>query len=152
MTDLTFRRATLADLPAIVAMLADDDLGAARESAWEDGSQSYRDAFAEIDADPHQFLCVAEAGEQIVGTLQLTFLAGLSRQGAKRGLVEAVRIVRQQRGKRLGEALLTWAIEECRSRGCSVVQLTTDKRRLDAPRFYERLGFEPSHLGYKLPL
>ncbi|WP_267426263.1 GNAT family N-acetyltransferase [Methylobacterium sp. GC_Met_2] len=151
-SELRFRRAVLADLPAIVALLADDELGSAREAPWKTASHRYRDAFAEIDADPHQLLCVAEIDGLIVGTLQLTFIAGLSRNGSRRGLIEAVRIARERRGERLGEALLTWAIDMCRARGCTLVQLTTDKRRLDAHRFYERLGFEPSHLGYKRQL
>jgi GNAT superfamily N-acetyltransferase len=152
MKALKFRRATLSDVPVIVAMLADDALGSARENAWETAPQPYRDAFAEIDADPNQFLCVAEEGNRVVATLQLTFIAGLSRNGAKRGLVEAVRVSGERRGEGFGEALLLWAIAECRSRGCSLVQLTTDKTRLDAHRFYERLGFVPSHVGYKLQL
>lgn len=152
MTELKFRRATLSDVPAIVSMLADDPLGSARESPWGTASHRYREAFAEIDADPNQFLCVVEDGDEIVATLQLTFIAGLSRSGAKRGLIEAVRVAAARRGEGLGEALMVWAIDECRSRGCSLVQLTTDKSRLDAQRFYERLGFEPSHVGYKLPL
>lgn len=146
------RRAVLADVQTIVALLADDEFGSSREEPWESASQQYRDAFAEIDADPHQFLCVAEIGASIVGTLQLTFIAGLSRKGSRRGLIEAVRIARERRGEGLGEALLTWAIDACRERGCAMVQLTTDKRRLDAHRFYERLGFAPSHQGYKLQL
>jgi len=150
MKALKFRRATLSDVPVIVAMLADDVLGSSREGDWATAPQRYRDAFAEIDADPNQFLCVAEDGDRIVATLQLTFIAGLSRNAAKRGLVEAVRVSSERRGEGVGEALLLWAIAECRSRGCSLVQLTTDKARLDAHRFYERLGFVPSHLGYTM--
>ncbi len=115
-------------------------------------SDRYRDAFSEIDADPNQFLCVVEDGRRIVGTLQLSFIPGLSREGARRGQIEAVRIARDRRGAKLGEAMLAWAIRECRARGCALVQLTTDKARPDAHRFYERLGFAPSHIGYKLKL
>ena len=145
-----YRRATAADVGAIVALLADDALGSARESAAPDAAEGYMRAFAEIDADPNQFLCVVEDGADIVGTLQLTFIPGLSRNGARRGQIEAVRVARDRRGGGLGEAMLAWAIDECRVRGCTLVQLTTDKARPDAHRFYERLGFEPSHVGYKL--
>ena len=151
-TDLKVRRATRADVPAIVAMLADDPLGATRECAWETASQRYCDAFTEIDADPNQFLCVAEIDGAMVGTLQLTFIAGLSRNGAKRGLIEAVRVAGARRGRGIGKALVTGAIDACRARGCWVVHLTTDRSRVDAHRFYERLGFEPTHVGYKLQI
>ncbi|MFC3613925.1 GNAT family N-acetyltransferase [Lutimaribacter marinistellae] len=152
MTELRYRRATSADLGSIVAMLADDMLGSSREKAAPEVAESYRRAFAEIDADPNQFLCVVEEGHSIVGTLQLTFIPGLSRGGAKRGQIEAVRIASERRGDKLGEAMFAWAIDQCRARGCSLVQLTTDKARPDAHRFYDRLGFEPSHIGYKLSL
>lgn len=150
MGELIYRRATAADVGAIVALLADDVLGASRENSSPAVDECYRDAFAEIDADPNQFLCVVEDGQQIVGTLQLTFIPGLSRAGAKRGQIEAVRIASDRRGSKLGEALFAWAINECRQQGCSLIQLTTDRARPDAHRFYERLGFEPTHIGYKL--
>lgn len=150
--ELRFRRAIAADLGAIVAMLADDVIGLSRESLSPAVAKRYRDAFDEIDTDPNQFLCVVEEGRQIVGTLQLTFIPGLSRAGTKRGQIEAVRIVSDRRGDKLGEAMFAWAIDECRARGCSLVQLTTDKARPDAHRFYDRLGFEPTHIGYKLKL
>ena len=130
-----YRRAAAADLRAIIAMLADDVLGASRENASPAVDDCYRDAFAEIDADPNQFLCVVEDGQQIVGTLQLTFIPGLSRNGTKRGQIEAVRIASDRRGGKLGEAMFAWAISECRAHGCSLVQLTTDKARPDAHRF-----------------
>lgn len=152
MGELRYRRATTADLGAIVAMLADDVLGASRENASPAVHDYYRAAFADIDADPNQFLCVVEDGQHIVGTLQLTFIPGLSRNGTKRGQIEAVRIVSDRRGGKLGEAMFAWAISECRARGCTLVQLTTDKARPDAHRFYDRLGFEPTHIGYKLKL
>ena len=144
------RRATEADLGAIVAMLADDVLGASRENVSPAIDDRYRVAFAEIDADPNHYLCVVEDGRQIVGTMQLTFIPGLSRHGAKRGQIEAVRIARDRRSCKLGEAMFAWAISECRAHGCSLVQLTTDKARPDAHRFYDRIGFEPTHIGYKL--
>ena len=91
-------------------------------------------------------------GTHIVGTMQLTFIAGLARGGLKRGLIEAVRVAGNHRGEKIGEAMIKWAIEKCRSEGCGIVQLTTDKSRTDAHRFYDRLGFEASHIGYKMML
>jgi GNAT superfamily N-acetyltransferase len=150
MVTLSYRRATRADLPALIALLADDILGASREMPQAD--ERYQKAFAEINADPNQLLCVVEDGQEIVGTLQLTFISGLARGGAKRGQIEAVRVTGTRRSEGIGEAMFAWAIEECRSRGCSLIQLTTDKARPDAHRFYERLGFEATHIGYKLQL
>ena len=152
MTDLIFRRATEADVPAIIAMLADDILGAARETGSPESLPKYLTAFRAIDADPNQFLLVVENGAEIVGTLQLTFIAGLARAGLKRGLVEAVRVARDRRGQKIGEAMIAWTLEKCRLERCGIVQLTTDKSRKDAHRFYDRLGFEPSHIGYKMML
>lgn len=152
MNEITIRRAEEADLPAIVAMLADDPLGRGREDTSEPLAKAYRDAFAAVDADPNQFLAVMTEGSRIIGTLQITYLAGLSLQGALRGQIEAVRIADDRRGTGLGQRLLEWAVEECRRRGCRLVQLTTNKSRLDAHRFYDRLGFKASHIGYKLEL
>jgi len=152
MTELTFRRATEADVPDIIAMLADDTLGASREATGPESLPTYLSAFRAIDADPNQFLLVVEDGGRIVGTLQLTFIAGLSRGGLKRGLIEAVRVASDRRGDKIGEAMIAWAIETCRRESCGIVQLTTDKSRTDAHRFYDRLGFEPSHIGYKMML
>jgi ribosomal protein S18 acetylase RimI-like enzyme len=150
MTDVLIRAATADDLPAILTMLADDQLGATRESA--DDLTPYRKAFEEIDADSNQRLVVAERNGEVIGTLQLTFIAGLSRRGSKRGLIEAVRVRRDSRDIGLGTTLTRWAIEESRAQGCSLVQLTSDKSRTDAHRFYERLGFVRSHEGFKLKL
>jgi GNAT superfamily N-acetyltransferase len=148
MTDqLTIRKARAEDVPAIVAMLADDPLGAARERP---GDPRYAAAFAELDADPRQLLAVAEAGGEVIGTLQLTFIPGLSRRGATRALIEAVRVRSDQRGGGLGQRLVEWAIEQAKQRGCALVQLTTDASRTDAHRFYARLGFTASHVGMKL--
>lgn len=152
LNEIIIRRAEEADLPAIVAMLADDPLGRGREDTSVPLAKRYRDAFAAVDADPNQFLAVMTEGNRIIGTLQITYLAGLSLQGALRGQIEAVRIADERRGERLGQRLLEWAIEECRRRGCRIVQLTTNKSRLDAHRFYDRLGFKASHIGYKLEL
>jgi GNAT superfamily N-acetyltransferase len=151
-TGLTFRRATRADLERIVAMLADDAIGATREEVGGSLPRAYEDAFAAIDADPGQLLIVAESGGTVVGTLQLTFIPYLTHRGSKRALIEAVRVDSSQRGGGVGRVMLTWAIEEARRRGCRMVQLTTDKRRADAHRFYASLGFVASHEGMKLDL
>jgi GNAT superfamily N-acetyltransferase len=146
------RRAELRDLPAIIALLADDILGRSREIVSDPPAEPYVTAFQEIEEDPNQLLAVMVDGSDVVGTLQLSFIPGLARRGSKRGLIEAVRVASRRRGERLGERLFEWAITECRRRGCALVQLTTDRERLDAHRFYERLGFEPTHVGYKLKL
>lgn len=148
---LIFRKALETDLPTIVRMLTDDELGRTRENSIGDLSP-YRKAFLDIDADPNQFLSVAESDGHVVGTLQLTFISGLSRGGAKRGQIEAVRVVRGRRDEGIGRAMFNWAIEQCRAQNCALVQLTTDMARPDAHRFYEGLGFEASHVGYKLQL
>jgi ribosomal protein S18 acetylase RimI-like enzyme len=149
MPALTIRRATSADLAAIVGLLADDALGSTRE---EPGNPCYAEAFAAIERDPNQFLAVAEDGGEIVGCLQLSFIPGLSRRGLWRGQIESVRVASARRGGGLGRRLFEWAIAECRRRGCGLVQLTTDKARPDALRFYESLGFVASHEGMKLAL
>jgi GNAT superfamily N-acetyltransferase len=150
-TGFGLRRATAADLPALVAMLADDPLGAGREAA--DGDLApYRRAFELVDGDPAHVLLVAVRGAGVVGTLQLSVLPGLSRRGASRGQIEAVRVAAEVRGSGLGAAMVGWAVDESRRRGCGLVQLTTDKSRTDARRFYERLGFVASHDGMKLLL
>ena len=148
MNDLVIRRATAADVPVIVAMIADDQLGATRESL--DDLTPYLRAFELIDGDPNQLLMVAERNDEVIGTLQLTIVPGLSRQGSSRGLIEAVRVAAPARGSGLGTTLIEWAIDESRSRGCTLVQLTSDKTRTAAHRFYERLGFVNSHEGFKL--
>ncbi|HEX5404643.1 MAG TPA: GNAT family N-acetyltransferase [Pseudonocardiaceae bacterium] len=150
MTDAAvIRRATRTDVPAIVAMLADDPLGAQRE---QPGDPAYLAAFDVLDADQHQLLVVAEVAGDVVGTLQLTFLPGLSRRGATRAQIEAVRVRGDQRGGGLGGLLINWAVDTARERGCALVQLTTDASRADAHRFYQRLGFAASHVGMKLAL
>ncbi|MGX5845582.1 N-acetyltransferase family protein [Mesorhizobium sp. PL10] len=152
MSEIHIRRAEITDLPAIVAMLADDPLGRSREDASEPLAKAYLDAFAAVNADPNQFLAVMTANGEVIGTLQISYLAGLSQQGAWRGQIEAVRVTADRRGERLGQRMLEWAIEQCRARGCKIVQLTTNKSRQDAHRFYDRLGFKASHIGYKLEL
>lgn len=147
---VTIRRATAGDVPHIVLLLADDTLGAQRESPHELGP--YQAAFATIDADPRQLLLVAEIDERVAGTAQLTFLPGLSRQGGTRAQIEAVRVGRQARGSGLGSRLIEWCVDRSREHGCTMVQLTSDVTRLDAHRFYERLGFKATHIGFKLGL
>ena len=143
---LELRRATAGDLPAVVAMLADDPLGAGREA--DDGDLTpYRRAFDLVDADPAHVLLVAVDGDAVVGTLQLSVVPGLARRGSSRGQIEAVRVAAGARGRGLGAVLVGWAVDESRRRGCGLVQLTTDKSRPDARRFYERLGFVASHEG-----
>jgi GNAT superfamily N-acetyltransferase len=147
-TDVIFRAATEADVPAIVALLADDVIGAGREGE----SDRYRAAFREIDADPRNHLIVAEVDGEVAGTLQLTYIPGLSRMGAERAQIEAVRVAAAHRSRGLGRQMINWAIDQAKQRGCGLVQLTSDKRRSDAIRFYASLGFEPTHEGLKLRL
>jgi GNAT superfamily N-acetyltransferase len=150
---VVLRRAAAGDLPAIVGLLAADQLGAARDGIRDDADlQAYRRAFAAIDRDPAHVLLVAQAGDRVVATMQLSFLPGLARRGALRAQIEAVRVHQDFRRGGLGQAMLTWAIDEARRRGCALVQLTTDKSRTSAHRFYERLGFVASHEGMKLTL
>ncbi len=150
MGSITFCRAAPDDLPAIVALLADDPIGSERESAGTD--PCYADAFSAIDGDPNQLLAVADRGGRVLGVLQLSFIPGLTRRGMWRGQIEGVRVDAGARGDGIGRAMLEWAIEECRKRGCGMVQLTSDKRRTAAHGFYEALGFRATHEGYKLSL
>lgn len=152
MPELIFRCARRHDLPTIIAMIADDQIGQSREDPRLPLDDRYLNAFAAIEHDPNQVLAVAERDGAIVGCLQITYIPGLSRRGAWRGQIESVRVARDQRGGGIGTAMFRWAIEECRRRGCTLVQLYTDKSRADAHRFYERLGFRPSHEGMKLAL
>jgi ribosomal protein S18 acetylase RimI-like enzyme len=149
---LTLRDAREEDLAAVVAMLADDELGSTRERLAEPLDPGYTNAFSAIGADPNQRLIVAEADRNVVGTFQLSFLPGISHRGAWRGQIEAVRVAKHLRGHGFGEQMMRWAIDECRARGCRMVQLTTANSRTDAHRFYERLGFKPTHFGMKLVL
>ena len=148
-----FRPAVAADLESVVALLADDPLGRERESSGAAGlDPRYREAFAVIETDPNQVLAVAEHDGQVIGVLQLSFIPGLTRRGMWRGQIEGVRVAAGERGGGIGHAFIEWAIEQCRKRGCGLVQLTSDKRRPAAHRFYEALGFEATHEGYKLTL
>ncbi|MGA5305191.1 GNAT family N-acetyltransferase [Nucisporomicrobium flavum] len=154
MAQTIFRTARRADVPAILRLLADDEISRSRESAPtpEPVDAAYWSAFEAIDADPRNELIVADAGGEIVGTCQLTFTPSLSRRGAERMTIEAVRVRGDQRGRGLGRQMMLWALDRARERGCRLAQLTTDKRRTDAHRFYAALGFEASHEGFKLPL
>ena len=143
------RIARALDLPAIVALLADDTLGAARERNESPVPVSYRDAFAAIEADPNNEIIVAEWEGRVVAVLQLTIIPNLTYQGGSRGLIEGVMVAAECRSRGIGEALMRWAMERARARGCVMVQLTSDKRRPDAIRFYKRLGFVDSHEGLK---
>ncbi|MFH8991939.1 GNAT family N-acetyltransferase [Streptomyces sp. NPDC017940] len=150
MGDLEIRPAAADDIPAIVAMLADDPLGAERESP--DDLTPYAEAYERLAQDPNQRLVVAVREGRVVGTLQLTIVPGLSRKGATRSIIEAVRVHADERGGGLGTRFIQWAVDESRRAGCQLVQLTSDATRTDAHRFYERLGFTASHVGFKLQL
>ena len=152
MTALAFRRAVAHDLPAIVALLADDPIGSGREAPGPVLDPRYAAAFAAIERDPNQLVAVAEREGEVIGVLQLSFIPGLTRRGLWRGQIEGVRVAAGERGVGIGRAMLEWAIQECRRRGCGLVQLTSDKRRAEAHRFYAALGFQATHEGYKLTL
>jgi GNAT superfamily N-acetyltransferase len=150
---VTLRAAQRGDVPALVRLIAADQLGATRDGVRDAADlAAYSGAFEAIDADPAHMLVVAELAGEIVGTMQLSFLPGLARRGALRAQIEAVRVAESSQGSGLGTAMIGWAIDEARRRGCALVQLTTDKSRLDAHRFYQRLGFVASHEGMKLAL
>jgi ribosomal protein S18 acetylase RimI-like enzyme len=152
-SSLTIRRARRDDVGVIVAMLADDPLGSARERLEDPLPPPYFRAFEALDRDPNIQLMVAEDGEgAVVGCLQLCILPGLSSQGASRGLIEDVRVASRCRSRGIGEQLVQWAVAAARSRGCKLVELLTHHTRVDAQRFYQRLGFQPSHVGMTLRL
>lgn len=144
---ILIRPARRDDVAAIIAMLADDHLGRARERLEQPLPEPYYDAFARLSGDPNIRLVVAEEGGRLVGCLQLCILPGLSSQGASRALIEDVRVASDRRSRGIGERLVQWAIGEARARGCKLVELLTHHTRLDAQRFYERLGFAKSHVG-----
>jgi ribosomal protein S18 acetylase RimI-like enzyme len=145
------RRATRDDLPAIIALLADDDIGAQRESAGP-LLPEYERAFAAIDANADELLVVACIDGDVVGTLQLTLLHHLSHRGSVRAQIESVRVAGALRGRGVGHQLLEWTLAYARERGARLAQLSTDKSRVDARRFYESLGFHATHEGMKLAL
>src|SRR5437868_12171386 len=149
--NMTIRAARRSDVAAIVAMLADDALGRGRERIEDPLPSSYFQAFDRVARDPNLALVVAEAGSgEVVGCLQLCILPGLSSQGASRALIEDVRVASQCRSRGIGEQLVQWAVAEAQSRGCKLVELLTHETRVDAQRFYKRLGFAASHVGMTL--
>lgn len=147
---IIFRKARRGDLDTIVEMLADDELGRSRETDTQPLPESYFDAFDVIDRDPNNEIVVAESSGTVVGVLQLTFIPYLTYRGSWRAVIEGVRIDRNFRSSGLGRRLVTWAIDRARKRGCNIVQLTSDKRRPDAIRFYKEMGFVATHEGFKL--
>ncbi len=149
---LSYRQADEADIERLVELLADDELGATREDLSKPLNPRYTQAFGRIDADPNNELTVVESETGLVGMLQLTFIPYLTHTGSWRCLIEGVRIARQYRGRGLGTKFIEYAIARARARNCSIVQLTSDKRRPDALRFYESLGFRATHEGFKLRL
>ena len=151
MSKVTIRPVRRADVAIIVGMLADDALGRARERIEQPLPDSYLTAFGKVDRDPNLQLVVAEDGEgSVVGCLQLCILPGISSQGASRGLIEDVRVASHCRSRGIGEQLVQWAVTEARAMGCKLVELLTHNTRVDAQRFYERLGFGRSHVGMTL--
>ena len=152
MKTLIFRRAQPDDVPTIVEMLADDALGRQRELLTDPLPESYYIAFEAIDRDPNNELLVAQRDDRIVATLQITYTPSLSHQGSWRATIESVRTASDLRGQGIGAAFVSWAVDRARQRGCAMVQLSTDKSRIDAQRFYTKLGFKSSHEGMKLKL
>lgn len=150
--NLAFRTTTIADLPEIVRMLADDFLGQQRERFEDPLPENYVRAFREIEADPNNELIVAELDGEVVGTLQLTFTPSISFQGGRRCTVESVRVDEKYRGQGIGREMMLWAIDRAKEKGCVSMQLTTNSDRTDAHRFYANLGFSASHAGMKLKL
>ncbi len=150
MTALSYRAALSADLPFLVNLLLIDYVGSSTDGWTDATAPRYEAALRAIDADPNNELFVAVLEELTIGTFQLTFLPGIMRAGMWRGLIESVHVVPEQRNKGYGGEMMRWAIERCRKRGCGLVQLTSNKQRPDAHRFYRALGFEQSHEGFKL--
>ncbi|WP_129674670.1 GNAT family N-acetyltransferase [Candidatus Chloroploca sp. Khr17] len=149
---IKFRKAIRTDLERIVQLLADDPLGSQREVLSTPLARSYVQAFEAIAEDENNELVVAQQGATIIGVLQLTFIPYLTHQGSWRALIEGVRVAAEARSAGVGRQLFTWAIRRASERGCRMVQLTSDKSRPDAIRFYESLGFVASHEGMKLQL
>ena len=152
MTRLTYRDATAEDLAFIIGLMVEDSVVDTDDLPNEPHHPAYLAAFDAIAEDANQRLVIAELDGERVGTIQLTFIPGLYRLGMWRGLIEAVHIIPTQRSKGLGGEMIRWALDQCRARGCGMAQLTSNKKRLDAHRFYERLGFAKSHEGFKLYL
>lgn len=152
MSALSFRPASAEDVDFIVSLIVTDFVGPLPATMKPVGDDSYRRAYEAVAADPNQELVIATLDGERIGCLQLTFIPGLGLTGAWRGLVENVHIVPEQRSQGFGSRMMDYAIARCRERGCYVVQLTSNKARVDAHRFYRRLGFAQSHEGFKLAL
>jgi len=150
--DPCFRRATRDDLREIVALLADDAVNGHREKPGEPIVPGYVAAFEAIDRDANNLLVVGEADGALVATAQITFIPNLTQQGGARAIIEGVRVASAMRSRGIGELLIDWLTERARERGCVSVQLTTSMPRVDAHRFYARIGFRQSHLGFKRDL
>jgi ribosomal protein S18 acetylase RimI-like enzyme len=150
--EIQFRIATEQDLNRIVAMLADDELGRNRERYEQPLPGSYLEAFQAITSDPNNELVVAYQGNEVIGVQQITFTPYITHQGGWRATIEGVRTASSLRGMGVGTELIAWAIQRAKERGCHLIQLTTDKQRADALRFYERLGFKSTHEGLKMKL
>ena len=150
--NIRFRMAKHDDLPSIVRLLADDELGSQRERYEDPLPESYFTAFEQIDNDPNHELIVVERDGEVIGTLHIMFLPSISFQGGLRAQIESVRVDKRFQNQGIGSALMQWSMQRAKQRGAHVVQLTTHKTRVDAHRFYERLGFEGTHLGMKLSL
>jgi ribosomal protein S18 acetylase RimI-like enzyme len=149
---MEIRKAVLEDLSAIVKLLADDELGSLRERYQDPLPSVYVAAFLEMERQAGNGMLVAVEQDEVIGCLQLTYIPGIARMGMIRAQIEGVRVRADYRSQGVGEALFTYAIESARAKGCGLVQLTTDKSRVNAQRFYDRLGFVPSHEGLKLSL
>ena len=150
-SSITIRHARRDDVGVIVAMLADDPLGSARERLEDPLPAAYFRAFEALEHASHIQLVVAEDEDgAVIGCLQLCILPGLSSQGASRGLIEDVRVAAHCRSRGVGEKIVQWAVAEARAKGCALVELLTHNTRVDAQRFYARLGFQPSHVGMTL--
>jgi GNAT superfamily N-acetyltransferase len=147
--DILIRPAGAEDLPAIIALYANDVLGQSREAPSARIADEYLRAFDAIQRDPNHILIVIETEGRVEGTLFLSFLPGLSRRGAWRAQIEAMRVAQSRRGQGLGQFMLDWVEQQARDRGCDLIQLTSDRTRADAHRFYERAGFDPTHIGFK---
>ena len=149
---VTFREAHRDDIPHIVGLLADDPLGSMRETPGDELPKAYWAAYEAIDRDPNNMLIVAEIDGRVAGTLQLTYIPSLTYTGGERAQIEGIRVAAEHRGHGVGQELIAWVVEQARARGCRVVQLTTDRQRPDAIRFYQKIGFVPSHMGMKYHL
>jgi GNAT superfamily N-acetyltransferase len=149
MSRLTYRTAMCGDLPFIISLIVGDSIVSSGDDPADALHNDYVKALKTITEDPNQEMIVAELDDEPVGCFQITYIPGLMRRGAWRGLLEVIHVSADKRNLGLGSEMMRWAIERCRERNCSLVQLTSSNKRLDAHRFYERLGFQKSHEGFK---